>query len=63
MPLDVSMLFKDFRNMIPEESFDSARLQISHKGFNITSYATSFRKIRFFTPDILLPIIGIPTLL
>ena len=48
MPLDVGMLFKDFRNMIPEESFDSARLQISHKGFNITSYATSFRKNQVF---------------
>ena len=48
MPLDVSKLFHDYRNIIPKESYDTARLRVAHKGFNITSYDQSFKKDQVF---------------
>ena len=48
MPLDVSKLFHDYRNIIPKESYDTARLYVTHKGFNITSYDQSFNKEQVF---------------
>ena len=40
--IEISELFKDYANPIPKEAIDTAKLIISHKGFNVTSYSTNY---------------------
>ena len=47
--IDISQLFKDYANPIPDSSIKESKLIGKHKGFNITSYSTDFNKNIYYT--------------
>ena len=46
--INISEVFKDYANPIPKDAIDTAKLIISHKGFNVTSYSTNYNGEKVF---------------
>ena len=55
MGLDISQLFKSHDNPIPESAITNQDTIISHKNFNVTSFASNFSSDKVFYTRASLP--------